>query len=240
MLKADTGGFGWNRAQRSAVLRHKADIRGHKLIWIGQRMSDCGCGVEQADELERKTLVVLLSINAFMFVTELVLGWFAQSTGLIADSLDMLADAAVYGISLYAVGKGVLRQARSAQISGILQVILGVGVLFEVLRRLMFGSEPQSFLIIAVGFAALLANVICLVLISRHRDGGVHMRASWIFSTNDVIANLGVIVSGFLVALAGSRYPDLIVGTIISLVVVRGGINILKDAKQTRDAATCA
>lgn len=203
-------------------------------------MSDCGCGAEQANELERKTLVVLLCINAFMFVTELILGWVAQSTGLIADSLDMLADAAVYGISLYAVGKGVLRQARSAQISGMLQVILGFGVLVEVLRRLMLGSEPQSVLIVAVGFLALLANIVCLILISRHREGGVHMRASWIFSTNDVIANLGVIVSGFLVAIAGSRYPDLIVGTIISLIVIRGGVNILKDARQTREAATCA
>ena len=203
-------------------------------------MADCGCGAEQADELERKTLIILLLINAFMFVTELVLGWIAQSTGLIADSLDMLADAAVYGISLYAVGKGVLQQARSAQVSGMLQVTLGFGVLFEVIRRLIFGSEPQSLLIMTVGFVALFANIACLMLISKHRDGGVHMRASWIFSTNDVIANLGVIISGVLVALLGSRYPDLIVGTIISLIVIRGGITILKDAKQTRDAVTCA
>ena len=203
---------------------------------LGANVSDCGCGAEQTNELERRTLVILLSINAFMFVTELVLGWIAQSTGLIADSLDMLADAAVYGISLYVVGKGVLKQARSAQVSGTLQVILGFGVLIEVVRRMMFGSEPESTLIMAVGFVALFANVACLMLISKHRDGGVHMRASWIFSTNDVIANVGVIISGALVALVGSRYPDLIVGTVISFVVIRGGFTILKDAKQTREA----
>ncbi len=203
-------------------------------------MSDCGCGAEQADELERKTLVILLSINAFMFVTELGLGWIAQSTGLIADSLDMLADAAVYCVSLYAVGKGVLKQAKSAQVSGTLQVLLGFGVLFEVVRRVIFGSEPESLMIMAVGFLALLANVACLMLISKHREGGVHMRASWIFSTNDVIANLGVIISGALVAIVGNRYPDLIVGAVISLVVIRGGITILKDARQTRDAVNCA
>ena len=199
-------------------------------------MSDCGCGAEQADELERRTLIILLSINAFMFVTELVLGWIAQSTGLIADSLDMLADAAVYGISLYVVGKGALKQARSAQVSGTLQVILGLGVLFEVVRRMIFGSEPESSLIMAVGLVALLANVACLMLISKHRDGGVHMRASWIFSTNDVFANLGVIMSGALVAFFGSRYPDLIVGSVIALIVIRGGFTILKDAKKTREA----
>ncbi len=203
-------------------------------------MSGCSCGAEQAESLERKTLIVLLYINAFMFVAELTLGWLAQSTGLIADSLDMLADATVYGLSLYAVGKGIIKQAKAARVSGYLQIILGLGVLLEVLRRLLFGSEPQSTLIIVVGAVALLANIICLVLISKHRDGGVHMRASWIFSTNDVIANLGVIISGVFVAIIGSRYPDLIIGTIISAVVIRGGIKILQDANETQESAKCA
>ena len=98
--------------------------------------------------------------------------------------------------------------------------------------RFWFGSEPESVLIMCVGAVALIANIYCLVLISRHRDAGVHMRASWIFSTNDVIANLGVIISGGLVWVLGSRYPDLIVGAIISIVVVRGGLKILNEAKQ--------
>jgi len=203
-------------------------------------MSECGCGAEQADRLERKTLITLLSINALMFVIELVLGWLAQSTGLIADSLDMFADAAVYGISLYAVGKGILHQTKAAKLSGFLQVLLGFGVLFEVSRKLVLGSEPQSVLIMLVGTAALVANVICLVLISKHKDGGVHMRASWVFSTNDVIANLGVIVSGVLVAITGSRFPDLVVGTAIAAVVIRGGITILKDVKKTRESSACS
>lgn len=203
-------------------------------------MSDCGCGAEQANKLEKKALMVLLAINAVMFIAELILGWLAQSTGLIADSLDMLADAAVYGLSLYAVGKGVLLQAKSAYVSGVLQVILGLGVLVEVGRRLVLGSEPQSILIMSVGAVALVANIYCMLLISKHREGGIHMRASWIFSTNDVIANLGVIISGILVASIGSRYPDLIVGTIISIVVVRGGIKILKDAREAHHSTQCA
>ena len=203
-------------------------------------MSDCGCGTEQADKLERKTLITLLSINGFMFVVEAVLGWYAQSTGLIADSLDMLADATVYGLSLYVVGKGIALQAKSATVSGVLQIVLGVGVLFEVVRRVAFGSEPQSALIVSVGLAALVANVICLFLISKHRDGGVHMRASWIFSTNDVIANLGVILSGVLVWLIGSRYPDLVIGTVISIIVIRGGIKILREANESKLGANGA
>jgi Co/Zn/Cd efflux system component len=199
-------------------------------------MPDCGCGSDQAEKLEQKTLIALLAINAVMFLTELILGWLAESTGLIADSLDMLADAGVYGLSLYAVGKGIQHQAKAASISGVLQIVLGVGVLLEVLRRFLFGSEPESFLMMTVGSLALAANVYCLMLISRHRDAGVHMRASWIFSTNDVIANLGVILSGGLVWLIGSRYPDLIVGAIISAVVVGGGIKILYEAKNANKA----
>ena len=199
-------------------------------------MPECGCGSDQAEKLERKTLVILLAINAVMFVVEIVMGWLAESTGLIADSLDMLADAGVYGLSLYAVGRGIQKQAKAASISGVLQIILGAGVLIEVLRRFLYGSEPESLLIMGVGFVALVANVYCLVLISRHRDSGVHMRASWIFSTNDVIANLGVIVSGALVWVLGSRYPDLVVGAIISIVIVRGGVKILNEAKQANEA----
>lgn len=203
-------------------------------------MTDCGCGFEQTNKLERKALIMLLSINGVMFIAEIILGWIAQSTGLIADSLDMLADAAVYGLSLYVVGKGVLFQAKSARLSGLLQIILGLGVVFEVFRRLVFGSEPQSLIIVVVGLVALAANIMCLIIISKHREGGVHMRASWIFSKNDVIANIGVIVSGGLVTLMDSRYPDLIVGTIISAIVIRGGIKILQDAKQVSDAGSSA
>jgi Co/Zn/Cd efflux system component len=200
-------------------------------------MSDCGCGTEQAEQLERTTLTYLLLITGAMFVIEAVLGVMAQSTGLIADSLDMLADAAVYGISLYVVGKGISQQAKAATVSGWLQIILGIGVLFDVVRRVLLGSDPQSFLIMSVGALALAANITCLILISKHREGGVHMRASWIFSTNDVIANIGVIVSGALVWLFASRYPDLLVGAVIATVVVRGGIKILKEARASNQGA---
>lgn len=195
-------------------------------------MSNCGCGSDQTENLERKTLLALLAINAVMFFTEITLGFLAESTGLIADSLDMLADAGVYGLSLFVVGKGIERQSRAASISGVLQIILGIGVIVEVTRRLLFGSEPESLLIIAVGTAALMANIYCLFLLSRHREAGVHMRASWIFSTNDVIANLGVIISGMLVLALDNRYPDLVIGAIISAVVVRGGLKILHEAKE--------
>ena len=195
-------------------------------------MSGCGCGSDQADKLESNTLFLLLAINAVMFVVELVLGVYAQSTGLIADSLDMFADAAVYVISLSVVGASVSKQANAARVSGYLQVFLGILVLVDVGRRIYFGSEPESTLIMITGMVALAANVTCLSLISKHRDGGVHMRASWIFSANDVIANLGVIVAGMLVNQTGSFVPDLVIGVVISLLVVRGGLRILREARE--------
>ncbi len=180
------------------------------------------------DLSERKVLYWLLAINGTMFVVELAFGIFAQSTGLIADSLDMLADALVYGISLYAVGKAAAAKDNAARVSGWLQMALAVGCLIEVGRRFFYGGEPVSTLMISVSAVALLANVFCLWLISKHRHGGNHMKASWIFSSNDVLVNLGVIVSGVLVGLTGSQYPDLAIGLLISLLVASGAIRILR------------
>jgi hypothetical protein len=180
------------------------------------------------DEKEARVLKWLLAINAIMFGIEIVVGGLAQSTGLIADSLDMFADAAVYGVALYAVGHSVRMQVRAAHLAGRLQVILALGALGEVLRRFVFGSEPDSALMICFGIIALIANVLCLVLIAKNKDGGAHMKASWIFSGNDVIANLGLILAGFLVALTGSRYPDLVIGLVIGVIVLSGARRILQ------------
>jgi len=187
--------------------------------------------MEARNEQERKTLLLVLAINAFMFCFELFLGLIAQSTGLIADSLDMFADASVYAISLYAVGKSSFLKAKSAKLSGIAQIVLAILVLADVLRRFFLGSEPVGALMMGVGVIALLANTACLSLISKHKNDGIHMRASLIFSKNDVIANIAIIISGALVWLLSSRYPDLVIGFVIAIVVLRGGIQILKEVE---------
>jgi cation diffusion facilitator family transporter len=197
-------------------------------------MAGCECGVEVKNAAESKVLVALLAINGFMFFAEITFGILSESTALIADSLDMLADATVYGSALYAVGRSAFTKIKAAHISGIFQIALGATVLVDVLRRLVWGSDPVSLLMILVGAVALIANVICLVLISRHKEGEVHMRASWIFSKNDVIANLGIIVGGVLVYLLDSRFPDLVIGIAISLLVIRGGMHIIKDSGNER------
>lgn len=197
-------------------------------------MSGCGCEIEIKNKQESRVLKILLGINAMMFLLEMTLGIISESTAVIADSLDMLADATVYGIGLYAVGRPLSAKIRAAHISGIFQILLGASVSIDVFRRFVLGSEPDSLLMIAVGIAALIANLICLQLISRHRGGEVHMRASWIFSKNDVIANLGIIIGGILVYMLESRYPDLVIGLAISIIVIRGGMQILKDVSNEK------
>jgi Co/Zn/Cd efflux system component len=197
-------------------------------------MSDCDCEVEIKNRGEGKVLYLLLAINGVMFCAEFIAGWLAESTGLIADSLDMFADALVYAVALYAVGKTIIAKSKAAFLSGILQMSLGIGILIDILRRAIMGSEPISALMITVSFIALIANTICLMLLTKHRDGEVHMRATWIFTKNDVIANLGVITAGVVVALSGSPIPDLIIGFIICVVVLKGGLQIITEAKEAR------
>lgn len=194
-------------------------------------MSDCDCAIDIESREQSRLLWILLAINGAMFAVEISIGILADSMGLIADSLDMLADAAVYGIGLYAVGRSKALKLTAATISGYFQIILGIGILTEIVRRFVFGSDPEPLLMISISILALIANIVCLALISKHRDGEIHMRASWIFSRNDVIANAGVIVAGALVYLLHSGWPDLLIGILIVLVVIKGGISIIAEAR---------
>jgi Co/Zn/Cd efflux system component len=141
--------------------------------------------------------------------------------------LDNFADAAVYGLALYAIGHGAKMQLRAAHVAGLLQLAMAFSLISEVVRRFIFGSEPESMLMMLVAFIALLANTSCLLLISRHRESGAHMKASWIFSANDVLINMGVITAGALVMWTGSHYPDLIIGSIAGVLVLYGAKRIL-------------
>jgi Co/Zn/Cd efflux system component len=195
-------------------------------------MSGCGCEIEIKDQEQKAVLYWLLGINAVMFIIEMSVGLLADSTALIADSLDMLADAVVYGVGIYAVGKTIVHKANAAKVSGYFQLALGLLILVDIARRATFGSEPESMLMMGMGGVALIANVICLAIIRKQKNGEVHMRASWIFSANDVIANIGVILTGAMVYLFDTRWPDLVIGFIVSIVVLRGAVLILKDARQ--------
>ncbi len=153
--------------------------------------------------------------------------------GLVADSLDMLADAIVYGLSLWAVGAAVTRKKRVARLSGYFQMFLALMGLVEVVRRFI-GAEPLPDYRMMVGISALalIANSFALWTLTRSKSQEAHMKASMIFTSNDVIINTGVILAGVLVLFTKSKYPDLVMGAIVFVIVMRGSLRILKLGKE--------
>lgn len=194
-------------------------------------MSDCGCHVEPTHSSQRRMLWIALGLNAAMAIVETLAGLRAQSTGLLADALDMLSDAGAYAIALAAIGRSPLFKARSAAVNGLIVLMLGLGVLVEVGRRAIYGSEPQSAWMIGVASLALVVNVSVLWILRPIQQGEVHLRATWICTRADVVANAGVIVSGVLVAATGLRIADLIVAAAIGAYVIKEAVEILREAR---------
>jgi len=182
---------------------------------------------------QRKLLWTVLGINFAFFIIEMTTGLISKSMGLVADSLDMLADSFVYGISLFAVGGTLIKKKRIAKLAGYFQIILAIIGFLEILRR-FFGNEklPDFKTMIIVSIFALIANGICLFLMQKSKSKEeAHMKASMIFTSNDVIINLGVLIAGFLVHWLNSGKPDLIIGTIVFVLVIQGAFRILKLSK---------
>jgi len=183
--------------------------------------------------LQRKVLWSVLSINLVFFMLEMTTGLISKSMGLVADSLDMLADSFVYGISLLAVGSTIIRKKQIAKLAGYFQITLAVIGFVEVLRR-FFGDEmlPDFSIMIIISFFALIANAISLYILQKSKcNHEAHIKASLIFTSNDVIINLGVIIAGILVYWSNSNLPDLIVGTIVFAIVIQSAFRILKLSK---------
>ena len=177
---------------------------------------------------ERQVLIWLLALNGVMFFVEIITGWLAQSAGLMADALDMFADAAVYAVALYAVGKAATDKLSTAKLAGVVELFLAAGAIWRSGYQIYTGAEPEANTMIWISVLALAVNVTCLFLISKRKNDGVHMRASYIFSANDVLANLGVIIAGVLVAWSNSPIPDWIIGLAIGFLVLSGAIRILR------------
>jgi Co/Zn/Cd efflux system component len=170
---------------------------------------------------ERKTLLWVLGINFLQAILAGLVGVIAASTGLLGAALDNLGDSFVYAVSIYAVGRTVVAKARVARLSGVLLIVLGLALLVEVLRRFFAGADPIGLAMIATAIANAATNLLCLRLLRAHRQHGVHMKASWIFTTNDMLANAGIAISGAAVMLLGSPLPDLIIGLVVGGIVLR-------------------
>lgn len=190
-----------------------------------------------SNKAERKTLKQVLGINMFQVALAGIVGFIANSTGLLGAALDNLADSAVYIVSLYAVGKGVIAQSRVAKFSGVLLIILGLLLLGEVIRRFVTEAEPIGWAMIITAIINAASNLFALRLLKSQGERGVHMKASMVFTSNDMLVNLGIVLSGVAVMVFNSPLPDLIISLLVVIVVLQGGWEILKEAGKARRGA---
>jgi Co/Zn/Cd efflux system component len=237
-LEGDTAirALSFNIPQRELVVFHD-----HSPQTVAQKVNGLNLGSTLLESVEvetsgnvdtttqRNVLWSVLAINFGCFVIELGAGFISRSMGLVADSLDMLADAFVYGLALLAVGGTALGKKRIATLAGCFQMVLAIVGFAEVLRRFMgYDVAPDFGTMILISIIALAGNAICLLLLQRSKSTEPHMKASLIFTSNDVIINIGVIAAGVLVYFTGSNKPDLIIGSIVFFIVLRGALRILK------------
>lgn len=194
------------------------------------------CCAEKSDTLaqlaanrdQRRVLIAVLIINLAMFAVEFGGGLAARSSALMADSVDMLADAFVYALSLYALGRGARWQAGAAITKGVLILFLGLAVGVEIVDKLVNGVPPSSKLMTLFGGVALAANLTCLALLWRFRNVNVNMSSTFECSRNDVASNLGVLVAASLVGLTSAAWPDILVGTIVAAIFLRSAAHVLR------------
>lgn len=221
--------------RRDVLIEHRATVAAITAalqpLDLGARHLDDDGAIGRADEpgRERNALLLALIINAGFFVGELTVGVISRSMGLVADALDMGADASVYALSLAAVGTAAARKKQLARVSGYLQLGLATIGLIEVIRRLVVETElPDPTSMIVLSALALVGNTVTLVVLHRVRSGEAHLQASWIFTANDVKVNALVIAAALGVALTDSAVPDLLAGAVIFVVVANGARRILR------------
>jgi Co/Zn/Cd efflux system component len=192
-------------------------------------MDQC-CAVSEVPRGQRRVLWAVLAVNAAMFLLEFGAGLLARSTALLADSVDMLGDALVYGFSLHVVVRGPIWQARAATLKGVIMAGFGAGVLIEVVVKLIRGTVPAAEIMAPIGAVALVANATCLWLLWRRRADDLNMRSAWLCSRNDVVANVGVLLAAAGVAVTGAVWPDILTGLAIAALFVGSAVGVLLEA----------
>lgn len=165
-----------------------------------------------------------------MFFIEFTMGWFANSTSLLGDSLDMLGDALMYALTLLVLDRSFQSKTRVAFFKGLVLAAFGLGVMTEAIYKIFSDILPSAPTMGWVGALALAANVTCLVLLLRHKNDDLNMKSVFICSRNDIIANSGVLLAAFLVSFFHSKWPDIIVGGVIASLFFHSAFLIIKES----------
>lgn len=198
-------------------------------------MDDCctgkACTVDALRDRQAGTLKLVLWVNAAMFVVELVAGLLAGSVSLLADSLDMLGDALVYGFSLYVVGRDDLWKARAAAVKAGVMALFGLFVLAQLVYKIVHPAPPVFETMGAIALLALAANSLCFAVLWRHRADDINMRSVWMCSRNDLIANTSVLGATLAVWATASQWPDIVVGAAICVLFLRSAFVVAREAR---------
>ena len=192
--------------------------------------SDKACEIGALINRQSSTLKIVLGINAVMFLVELTAGLLSGSVSLVADSLDMLGDALVYGFSIYVVARGARMKAKAALFKGGIMATFGLFVLGQAVYKIVFPQVPVFEAIGAVGLLALVTNSICFALLWRHRADDINMSSVWLCSRNDIIANVSVLFAAVGVWLTHSGWPDILVGLALAALFLRSALFVLRGA----------
>lgn len=180
----------------------------------------------------RRALALAAGLNVLLATGLFASGILAGSSGLLANGLDNASDIAVYILAFFAMTRGPTWKTRAATIAGIMLLVMGALVLTEVARRAVFGVEPVGAVMLIAAVLAALINLVCLRILRKGRRQDVTLRAAWTYSTNDFLANGGVLLAGGLVLLTKSPWPDIIIGILIALYAAKSGIEIMRDARR--------
>lgn len=194
---------------------------------------DKSCEITSLRQRHSRVLWVVLAINTVMFFVESTAGLLAHSTSLLADALDMLGDALVYGFSLFVLKRSARWQASAAFTKGVFMLAFGLGVLGEAAYKVVVPLMPGVETMGLIGGLALLANLICFLLLYRHRADNLNMSSTWLCSRNDLIANIGVLSAAGSTYLLVSRWPDIGVGSLIALLFLHSAFGVLRQSWHT-------
>ena len=203
-------------------------------------MGDC-CDDFEAQALEarqRKVLVTVLLINLATFIMMVAASVHSGSSALLSGTLDNLGDALTYALSLATVGAATVVKARVALFKGMLISLAAIVVASQIVWRL---QDPTAPIVETMGAAALLnllANLVCLALLTPHRHEDVNMASVWECSRNDVYEGVAVIVTTVLVWITSSGWPDILVATVLLILFARSALRVLRSAWQNMQGET--
>ncbi|MCI5098156.1 MAG: cation transporter [Rhodobacteraceae bacterium] len=185
----------------------------------------------------KRRLWLVIAINAGMFAVEMGAGQLSGSQALKADALDFLGDALTYGISLAVIGASLRTRAMAAMAKGVSLLLMGLWVFGSTVYQVFVVGVPQAHIMGVIGFMALAANLLSVLLLVRYKDGDANVRSVWLCSRNDAIGNVAVMIAALGVWGTASGWPDLIVAGIMAGLFLNSAVQILSQALQERREA---